>query len=248
MSLKTLVPLLAIVVFAGFANAITIDYGDFTGNNVMFLDVSEDTRDEPSALFGAPEVVGDTLDFDPLTFTAEVSSTTGTSESEIVDGQLNFTIMGIDDTPITEVFIREKGDYTLTGLGNAQATASVSAPVVFAITHVDGVELPNPINGTDALTFSPDGGSYALPPAVTAAPWTGSLTLDVAAILASEGVLGNATKIEFALDNTLAVAAADGGSAFIAKKDSGVTVGIPEPASMSLLGLGLLMALGIRRK
>lgn len=248
---KSLFAIAALCLFAGYSNAITIDYGDLNGTDVMYLNISEDTREEPEALFGAPDIVGNTMDFDPLSFTAEASSSTGTNESDITDGQLNFTIMSNEASfPIEQVIINESGDYTLAGLGSAQATASVSAPVQYAITHVNGVILGAPISGNANLAFSPTGGSYVLPgDAGTGIIWNGNLTLDITAILAAEMVDGHATKIEFALDNTLSVAAADGGSAFIAKKDSGVKVMIPEPSSLSLLGLGLLMALrSLRRK
>ena len=79
--------------FQSQVSAVVIPYGDFLGTNIMYLDVTEDTRDSPNALFGAPSILGDTLDFDPLSFAAQVSSTTGTSASDIVDGQLNFTVM-----------------------------------------------------------------------------------------------------------------------------------------------------------
>ncbi len=242
---------IVLLTVASQVNAITIPYGDFNGTDVMYLDVVEDTRDSPTALFGAPSILGNTLDFDPLSFSAGVSSMTGTNASEIVDGQLNFTIMSNDDAfAITTVELREAGDYTLNGLGNAQATASVAAPVRWTITHVDGAPI-SPVSGSGSLAFSPTGGNYALPGDLgTGVLWDGELDVDVAGFAAANGITGNVTKVEFALDNTLTVAAADGGSASIFKKDfSGVTIGIiPEPGSFTLLGAGLLGLLSFRRK
>ena len=248
---KNLIAFIAILLLASQANAILIEYGDFPGADVMYLGVTEDTRDSPNALFGAPSILGNTLDFDPTSFSAGVSSSTGTSESMIVDGQLNFTLMSNDDSVgLDDVLFNESGDYTLTGLGSAQATASVAAPVRWTITHVDGAPLANPVSGADSMTFSPNGGSYALPGDVgTGVLWDGELTVDVDGFAAANGITGNVTKVEFVLDNTLSVAAADGGSASIFKKDfSGVTITVPEPSSLALFGLGLLALAGIRRK
>ena len=249
--MKILTALVAVYLCAAQAQAIIIDYGDFTGDNVMYLDVTEDTRTSPNALFGAPSIQGDTLDFDPTSFSAGVSSSTGTSESLIVDGQLNFTLMSNDNaTGLENLIITESGDYTLAGLGNAQATASVAAPVRWTILEVDGAPLTTPVSGADSLVFTPNGGSYALPGDIgTGVLWDGELDVDIAAFAAGEGINGLVTKVEFVLDNTLSVAAADGGSASIFKKDfSGVTITVPEPSSIALVGAGLLALLGIRRK
>ena len=243
--------LLTVFMIATQSYGIIIEYGDFVGSEVMYLDVREDTRTSPNALFGAPSIFGNTLDFDPLSFAASVSSVTGTNESEIVDGQLNFTIMSNNDTVgLGNVIINEAGDYTLTGLGNAQATASVAAPVRWTITHVDGAPLSNPVSGADSLTFTPDAGTFALPEDVgTGVQWDGSLVVDLIGFAASNGIVGQVTKAEFALDNTLSVAASDGGSAAIFKKDfNGVVITIPEPAAASLTVLGVFAMIGIRRK
>lgn len=272
---KSLFAVAALCLVAGNANAITIPYGDIPGTNVDYLNIAEDTRDSPEALFGAPDVVGDTMDFDPLNFTA--SSGPDGPDSEIVDGQLNFTIMsgGTNNNstfPIQQVIIQERGDYTLAGLGDVLATAQVSAPLIWAILEVNcengPVDLLAPINGAGQLVFTqgvlglnaPTFGKYALPDDEGAGlPWTGEFEVDMDAFLAAaiasgehpelDGLVCSATKIEFSLDNTLSVASTDGASAFIAKKDSGVKVMVPEPSSISLLGFGVLLALrSLRRK
>ena len=249
---RILIASVAVFSLASQVSAILIPYGDFFGTNIMYLDVTEDTRDEPNALFGAPSILGDTLDFDPLSFAAQVSSVTGTNASEIVDGQLNFTVMSNEDSfGIDVVRISESGDYTLAGLGNSQATASVAAPVQWSITHVDGMPLPAPVSGSGNLAFTPSGGSYALPGDIgTGVIWDGLLDVDVAGFAAANGITGNVTKVEFALDNTLSVAASDGGSAGIFKKDfSGVVIGpVPEPSAFALIVPGLLSLLSFRRR
>ena len=119
------------------ASAVTIDYGDFIGATVDFLAVSE-TNPGTDALFGAPSVLGDVLDFDPKGFAASAS---GGTASQIVDGQLNVTVMSkSNDTPISNIILREAGDYSLAGLGPAEASAGVGAAVVVSVVQVNGVD------------------------------------------------------------------------------------------------------------
>ncbi len=253
--LKNLFVALSIVVIASSAaKAVVINYGDFTGSNVMYLQVTEDTRASANALFGTPAVLGDTLDFDPTQFTASTTSTSGSSSSAIVDGQLNFTVMSTDASfAIDNIVISESGDYSLQGLGSAQASASVATPVTFTILEVDGAAVTPVTQSNVPLVFAPSGGSYSLASdgAVTGAGWSGTLDFDIAALFASSGLAGkHVTKVEVVLDNTLSVAAADGGSSFIAKKDfNGVVIStVPEPGSLSLLATLALGALSIFRR
>src|SRR5262245_53442552 len=48
----------------------SINYGDFNGNNVKFLDVTE-SSDDALPLYGAPTVSGDSLSFSPQQFFAK---------------------------------------------------------------------------------------------------------------------------------------------------------------------------------
>ena len=247
--LKKLIALALLCSLYGNASAIILEYGDFSGLDVMYLGVTEDTRTSPVALFGAPSVNGNTLDFDPLSFSAGVSSTTGTSADETVEARLSFTLMSSDNsTALTNLLVTEAGDYSLAGLGNAQASASVTTPVIWTITHVDGNELANPVSGQDTLAFTPNGGSYSLPnDLATGALWEGELNVDIAAFAATNGITGAVTKVDFVMENALTVTASDGGSAAIFKKDfSGVTITVPEPGAFTLLALSLISALGLR--
>ena len=231
------------------AHAILIPYGDFVGDNVMYLNVVEDTRMSPVALFGQPDITGDKLDFDPTSFTASAGPN---SPSQITDGQLNVTIMSNDPSfPLDQVIIEEAGDFTLVGLGAALAEASVGTIVRFDVIALDGVATTLVPSGTAIMEFTPetDGMFDLANNGGTAVPWDGLLNLDIAQYLADNNIQGNATKIEISIDNTLTAAAADGGSAFIAKKDfNGVTITIPEPSSALAVCLGLLSVAFLRRK
>ena len=45
--------------FAPSSFAAPINYGDFPGTSVTFLDVTEDSATDPTPLFGAPALAGD---------------------------------------------------------------------------------------------------------------------------------------------------------------------------------------------
>lgn len=222
--------------------------GVFAGTTVDYLSIRE-SNNHNTALFGAPSVSGNVLDFDPATFIAQSAGA-----ADITDGQLNFTVMSKNNSgPITQLVFDEAGDFTLAGLGPALAEATVGMHVKINVVEVNGV--PNFIGGPQLnMTFTPvgagvpnpNGGYYVLPTDKgTAVPWSGHLVYNIAAIHP------NATKVEVVLDNTLTAAAANGGSARIAKKDfSGLTVSLPEPSSgflalaLTLVGSGLVRRRG----
>lgn len=222
-----------------------VDYGDFSGTSVMYLDVTESNATD-SPKFGAPDIFGNQLDFRPTEFRAQTDGDTVTEQSE-----LSFTIMSNSpDTPIGLVMFDEAGDYTLSGLGAAQAEASVTANVRMTVTEVGGQALDPVCTDSAQMAFSPNAnGTFTLPSDQgTAMPWEGMLDYDVDALLASCGVTGHATKVEVVVDNTLTAMASDGGAAFIAKKDfSGLSVTVPEPSSVGLM-FGALLSIGFVRR
>ncbi|MEM9410010.1 MAG: PEP-CTERM sorting domain-containing protein [Planctomycetota bacterium] len=230
------------LIFTSVAAADFIDYGDYVGDDVMFLNVTEDTREAGDMSdFGAPTVVGNTLDFDPTDFDSSVNN----SGSHINDAQLNFTLMANQNASIDTVTLEEGGDYTLIGLGSALAQASYGAAVFWDIIEIDGQTVSG-LSGSGSFSDS-----FELPDDEgTAVVWEDSITFDFNAILASLSLSGSVTKVEFAIDNTLATAAADGGSAFIAKKDVGLNIvvnQIPEPSVAGILVASLALA-GLRRR
>ncbi|WP_428386238.1 PEP-CTERM sorting domain-containing protein [Mucisphaera sp.] len=240
---------------AATASAATQNYGTFVGTDVTYHDVTEGSDTDPLALFDAPTVLGNSLNFSPNSFE---SSTDGASTlSDITDSQLAFTLTVNDPTQSLSTFeLTEAGDYTLIGAPGSFAYAAVAAPIYYQITEVGGVAVDGP-SGQDSLVFTPSGGEFLLPAAggVVNGIFTGSIQIDLLGLLTGTEFEGQAvTAAYITLNNTLATTS-QGASSFIKKKDAdGVVIevttidegDIPEPASAALLGLGLAAVL--RRK
>lgn len=226
-----------------------INYGNFSGTDFDFLNVTEDsTSGDPLPLFGAPTVSGNSLDFNP-TFSA--NSVGG--GLDIVEGQLNFTIVANDGAVIDSLDFAEAGDYTLVdpgAIGTLATAASVSAAFFIEILEIDGVPVAG-INSNYNMTFTPSGGTFNVVEDGTALTviWEGSLFIDVQQILDDLDIDGQATMVAVALNNTLVASSESGTGAIIAKKDfDGLTVTvIPAPGAMALLMLAGLSA-GRRRR
>ena len=238
-TLSALAFAVCLVTAAPRGDAAPINYGDFAGNSVMFLDVTEtaNSSGDSEPLYGGPSVIGDTLDFNPGGFVAD--SLWG--GLDITDGQLNFALMALGGTAVTSFSLSDFGDYTLVGMGTAatQVTYAISAAVV--VLEVDGVALGAPLalattsaSGTDSLGSGVD----------VLTPWNLTLDYDVNAALANAGIdfSTGATKIEVIVDNQLTAIGEATTLSFIAKKDFMVDVVtvIPEPTTALLLGLSLI--------
>src|ERR1700680_1582955 len=126
-----------LLLLASSLQAVPIDYGDFTGTHVSFLQVTEDSATDPTPLWGAPTLSGDGITFSP---TATFSASASNGSSDITDGKLNTTIKpnNVNVGSIHNILINERGDYTLAGTGTASTSASVSAPVFLTLTEVNG--------------------------------------------------------------------------------------------------------------
>ena len=246
---------LVALLVAAPALAAPINYGNFGGATVDYLQVTEDANspgDNPP-LFGPPTVTGDSIDFDPVGFNAASAG----GGADLTDGQLKFTVMAKPGKAINNVKFAEAGDVTLLGATfNDLTFASVSTHLFVDITEVDGTPI-SVVSVPITMPFSPSGGTYGLlsdgggSPLFTTA-WTGSVSMDINSILTANGIpfRTGATKIDVNLDNTLAALSQLGTSALIAKKNANgvvITVNVPEPSTCLLATLGLALA-GLKRR
>jgi len=243
------------LLLAASVRAAPINYGNFNGTNVMFLGVTEDSSTDPPPLFGPPTPSNDSLSFNPVSFGASATGG-GATSVDITDGTLKSTLMTSGIKRIHKVTWNESGDYTIAGgVGTTATGVSVGAAVFLQVIELDGVGVA-PINLNGNLLFTPSGGTYDFvnDPHGPASPWSGTLTMDIDALLAAQSppIVGQATKILLTMDNTLVATSENGTAATIKKKTSnGVTIivdtDVPEPASMALVALGGV-ALLVRRK
>jgi hypothetical protein len=233
-----------------------INYGSHMGNDVTYVNVTEDSgADEPLPLFGPPTVTGNSIDFNPLGFDA----TSGGVASDITDSNLVFMVVAKPGMRIDSMTINEAGDTTQAGNvapGSMGTSSAVFASGVLDIHEVDFQGI-NHISVPFSFTFSPSGGTYFLGTDGGGGPiyntqWTGSVTLDIEAILIANGIDQGATKISIDMDNTLVATSQLGTTATIAKKDlGGFSVAvmtsrvIPEPSAGMLAAFVLAGPAGL---
>jgi hypothetical protein len=233
-----------------------INYGNFSGTTVDYLQVTEDANsagDNPP-LFGPPTVTGDSIDFDPVGFNA-ASQNGGT---DITDGNLTFMIKAKPGHAITNLTIAEAGDLTLGGFGTDTTFASVTTRIFLDVVEVDGVPINVVSNNNLSIPFNPSGGTFGLGTDGGGGPlysdnWSGQAAINVNNFLTSQGVpfVFGATKVNINLDNTLLAISQQGTSALIAKKNANgvvITVNTPEPATCLLALVGLAGLAASRRR
>lgn len=240
--------------------AAPINHGNFFGATVDYLDVTEDTNSgDTQPLFGAPTISGDSLDFDPVGFSANSS---GGGPPDQTDGQLSFMISAKGGNVIETLSLTEAGDTSLARsiVSLEDAYTRVTANIFVDILEVDYAPVAMTINANGVMTFTPSGGEYFLSVDGAGNPtyntsWTGNFFLELDPILAANGITGKATKIGVNLDNTLTASSGPNSSALIAKKDfDGVVITVnpdpnvvPEPSTCVLAAIGMLAAFGARR-
>ena len=221
-----------------------IQYGDFTGSTVDYFDVSEDFQ----GLFGAPVVSGDSLVFSPLEFVAFAAQAED-GNIAFTDGSLSFTVASQSpDQPISSLTLEESGAFAFGGTGTEATSVSVAAAFSINILEVDGVAF----DGASQIVSS----NEILSANIVDSPGIGqvystSVNIDIAGLAAAlnPSITGNITRASVVLDNQLLAVSEDGSIAFVDKKSVDVvTITVPEPASVALLGFGSLCVLARRRR
>lgn len=248
-------------------------YGTMSGTDITFIDVSEHST-KPLPLFGPPitvvgppgnvfpctvgdncTVAGNTLTFSPALFQAQSASSSPVQDE--TDGQLKFMAQSKPGKAIENLFLKEGGRFSVSGLVGTTADTYVDVGAVgfVQVLEVDGVgiqplEIPIDmvfdfgVGGNGTWRFAPEG-------VANSKLWTGSILVDVEQALINAGrtfTLG-ATKVNFNLDNVLFAQSEPTGSAAIDKKLFFiVTVNLPEPASGLLVLCGLCGLAMIRRR
>lgn len=223
-----------------------INYGTFMGSTVTYVDVTEDSNSGDSLpLFGAPTVSGDTLDFNPVGFSASASGAAG---NDITDGNLSFMVVAKPGKAINLLSLNEGGDTTLAGFGTNATFTKVTGTGVLNINAVDGVGI-GAVSVPFSMTFTPSGGDYGLVTDFGGGPggtiaWSGGTSFNLNSILTANSIpfVGGATKISINLDNTLTALSQAGTFSLIAKKDFGglsITVNVPEPTTLLLASLAI---------
>lgn len=224
------------------AQAAPINYGNFNGVSVVYQQVTEDSNTDPTPLYGAPSISGDSLTFSPVSFGANASG----GSFDLTDGTLATSLVSIAGYYIEKIQFSERGDYTLFGIGGTANTyATVANSLFIRIVNTTGGAIP-PITATVNMTFTPSDGTYNLidDPGIGKI-WEGGLLVDIDAMLANAGYGDRkATKVDITMDNTLVAVSEANTQAYIKKKQlEGITITaiVPEPATLSLLLLGGLL-------
>jgi hypothetical protein len=229
--------------FTQVAPAATMNYGDFVGDSVVYRNVTEENS-EAGLLFSAPTVVGDTLEFNPVNFFAEVDPGPG---SDITDSQIHTVVQARPGFFIDNIQIDEVGDYTLVGVPNAFGHAGVGAAFFFEVLAVNGTLVGDGPIGSASMQFTsgsgPNGGQFNLPGDVGTDDWFGSAFLNIAGALSGTQYAGQrVTSVRLSFDNTLSAAADENASSFIKKKEIGgiiIRTNIPEPSTLAMIGLAV---------
>ena len=108
--------------FVAPASAANVNYGSFSGTHVQFSDVNE-TSVDPLALFGPPTVSGNSLDFNPLAFSAFSAG----GGNDVTTADLAFLVAAKSGSVIEGITLGEVGSVTLAGVVPPRSISPTSA-------------------------------------------------------------------------------------------------------------------------
>lgn len=214
---KILGTILLSVFAVGSASAATVQ---LMGDTVVY-EYDDGTNAAALALFGTPDIVGDTVRFLSSSFRAESNNGEGA-----VTESANFIfdrVYSKNSADIMKIEVVEFGDYTISGGDEVNADVLLIAS--------SNVDLSDFTSGSDSFDAFGDSGS-GLP------TWTMTASVDPEAAFVFA-----ANDLALSLQNTLrAVTDANGETAWIQKKLTLVATTVPVPAAVWLFGsaLGLL--------
>jgi len=195
------------------------------GDNIVYVYETDDNVDA-LALFGAPDIVGDTVRFLSSTFRAESNNGEGA-----VTETANFIFKRVyskDGADIANIEVTEFGDYEISGGDTAEADVLLTAS--------SNVDLSDFTSGSDSFDAAGDSGGLMTWQMVAAVNPGAAFTFD-------------ANDLALSLQNTLrAVTDANGETAWIQKKLTLVASTIPVPAAVWLFGSALGLLGWLRRR
>ena len=229
-------------------------YGNFSGTNVTYTDVTEAGS---TPLFGSPTVGGNSLDFNPIGFSA--SSSNGGTGSAIGNLAFGIEVKKKSASRIDSVALSEIGSTTLSGNVPPGSMGTASAAFTSGVLDIHEVDFDGIANISVpfSMTFNPSGGTYFLGTDGGGGPlfntqFSGSVTLPVQAILVANGFSATqgATDISIVLNNELHVVSEAMTSAFMSKMDFSVhtIVSNPEPTALPALVFAAAGTLVRRRR
>ena len=216
-------------------------YPAVNGSTVSFAEIWEESVTDPSlALFGAPTITGDRLDFEASGFAA--SSSGGVPVQRMA--ALAMVVESLATEVIHNLEVRASGSYSLAG-GPGFAQAAVGTALIGEIVEIDRVGVSPSLDLSFAvnLTFSGLNGSYTLGPSPeSGVAWSGFKRIDLDELLASKGQSGHATRVLFSVANNTVIALSGAGTqASIEAQAFSVAANVPEP-SFLLVAAGLAYA------
>lgn len=228
-----------------------IVYGNYNGTDVSFDAVTEVDNQlpgpVPSSLYGAPNLSGNSLLFDPFNFDVAVNG----GANELQDGRLTMNVA--PENPgkgIKMISLTEGGGWSVNkGTSATVAGDSLLINSLF-ITSVNGVSV-NPIavpptitftdtnNGSASVTKTSDSIKFSSDGGLSSGSWNAISSFNLSAAEQNAGLTGNITGLSLSLDNQLSANSEANSTAFIDKKFFDVTAStsIPEPVS----AIGLLL-------